>query len=52
MLNNFKYGFTITARTKSTRLRKKVLRKVGDYLIIEHAINRLKKNSIKINFVL
>ena len=43
MLNNFKYGFTITARTKSTRLRKKVLRKVGDYLIIEHTINRLKK---------
>ena len=50
MLNNFKYGFTITARTVY-KIKKKVLRKVGDYLIIEHTINRLKKNSIKINFV-
>lgn len=43
MLNNFKYGFTITARTKSTRLKKKVLIKIGNYLVIEHVINRLKK---------
>ena len=37
-----KYGVLITARLKSTRLHKKVIKKINKYNIIEFLINRLK----------
>jgi len=42
MKKNFKVGFLITARLKSTRLPKKLLIKIHDKTVIEHMIERLK----------
>jgi len=40
-----KIGFLITARLKSTRLPKKLLKKIGDKTIIEHVIDRIKEST-------
>ena len=43
-MKNFKVGFLITARLKSTRLKRKVLRKIKDKTVLTHMIDRLKES--------